>query len=66
MKVVTHCSRDADATRRTLGLQSSRYIHDVAVDVEAIWNYIPDVDAYAEANGSIGGLVTIVGSIRRL
>ena len=58
--MVPHLSRDTDAARWTLGLKPRRYIHDITVDISAIWNHIANIDADAEADGSISGLVTIV------
>ena len=59
--MIAHRSRDADAARRTLGLKSGRHIHDIAVDISAIWNHIANVDADAEADCPIRRLVAIVG-----
>ena len=59
--MIAHRLRDADATRRTRSLKPGRHIHDVTVDVSAIWNHIADVDTDAEADRPIGGLITIVG-----
>ena len=58
--MIAHRSRDADAARRTLGLESCRHIHHIAVDVSAIGNHIAHVDADAEADGPIRRLVAIV------
>src|SRR3954453_6785487 len=61
MDMVSHRSRDADAARRTLSLEPCRHIHNVAVDVRAVWNHIADVDADAETECSVGRQVGIVG-----
>jgi len=45
---------------RTLGLEPCRHIHDVAMDVSSVWNYISEVDAEAKADQPIGGLIAIV------
>src|SRR6202042_2743931 len=61
LHMIAHRPRNADAARRTLGLESGRHIHYVAVDIEAIWNDIADVDADAEADRLIGREVAIMG-----
>ena len=58
--MVAHGSRDTDATRRTLGLESRRHVHNIAVDVSAIWNHITDVDADAKPYAPVGGVIAIV------
>ena len=58
--MVTHLSRNTDKARRTFGLKPCRDIHHITVDISAIWNHIADIDADAEADGSIRGLVNIV------
>ena len=60
MHMIAHCSRDADAARRALGLKPRRHIHRIAVQVGAIGNRVADVDPDAEADGSIRRLVAIV------
>ena len=60
--MLPHWSRDADAARRTLGLEPRRHIHHVAVDVSAIWDHIANIDADAEANGTVRGLIAIEGA----
>jgi hypothetical protein len=60
LNIVPHLSRDTDAAWRTLGLKPCRYIRDIAVDIRAIWNHIANIDADAEADGSIRGLVVIM------
>ena len=57
--MVAHRSRDTDAARRTLGLESCRDIHDIAVDVSAIWDHIADVDADTKADGPVQRLIAI-------
>ena len=59
LHMIAHRSRDADTARRTFGLKSGGHIHYIAVDISAIWNHIADVDADAEADGPIRGLVAI-------
>ncbi len=59
--MIAHRPRNADAARRTLGLESGRHIHYVAVDIEPIWNDIADVDVDAEADRLIGREVAIMG-----
>src|SRR4051794_23972270 len=61
LHMIAHCSRDADAARWTFGLEPCRHIHDIAVDVSAIWNCIAYIDAHTEANRTIGRTITIVG-----
>ena len=61
LHMVAHRPRDADATRRTLGLKSLRHIHHLAMQIGAIRNRIADIDADAKADGPIGGMVTIIG-----
>ena len=51
---------DADAARRTFGLNSRRHIHRVAVQVSPIGNRVANVDPDAEADGSIRRLIPIV------
>lgn len=60
LHMVAHLSRDADTARRTFGLEPCRYIDDIAVDISAIWNHIPDIDTDAEADGAVRGLASIV------
>jgi hypothetical protein len=59
--VIADRLRDADAGRRTLSLEPRCHIHDVAVDVSSIGDHIADVDADANADGPIRGLVAIIG-----
>ena len=58
--MIAHCSRNAYGARRTLGLEPCRHIHNVAMDVSSVWNYISEVDAEAKADQPIGGLIAIV------
>jgi hypothetical protein len=60
MHVIAHGSRDADAAGRAFGLQTSRHVHRVAVEVSAIGNCVAKVDPYAEADRPISGLIGIV------
>ena len=60
LHMVAHCSRDADATRRTFGLKPCRHIHRVAVEVSAIGNRVAEVDPDAEADGPIRRLIAIM------
>ncbi len=60
--MIAHRPRDADAARGTLGL-GRRHVHYVAVDIEAIWNHIADVDAGTEAGcrwSEVAMLVTLL------
>jgi hypothetical protein len=54
-------SGNADAARRASGLEPCRDVYHIAVDIEAIWDHIADVDADAKADGPIRGLVAIIG-----
>ena len=51
---------NADASRRTLGLESDRDIHGVAMQVSAIGNRVTEVDADAEPDGTIRWLVSVL------
>ena len=58
--MVPHLSRDTDAAGWTFGLKPCRHIHDITVDISAIWNHIAYIDADAKTDGSIGRLITVV------
>jgi hypothetical protein len=57
--MIAHRAREADATRRTLGLKSHRHIDSVAVQVCSIGYSVANIDPDAETNGPIGRLVAI-------
>ncbi len=59
MHMIANRPRNADVTRWTLGLEPRRHIHNVAMYVSPIWDHIANVDADAEANGTVGGLIAI-------
>jgi hypothetical protein len=42
-------SGNADAARRASGLEPCRDVYHIAVDIEAIWDHIADVNADAKA-----------------
>ena len=54
--MIAHRSRDAETTRRTLGLESCRHVHYVPVYISPVGTH---VDANPKADGPICGLVTI-------
>ena len=58
--MITHRSRDADATRRTFSLKSRRHIHRVPVQISPIGNRVANVDPDAEADGSIRRLISVM------
>ena len=58
--MIPDCSRDADATGRTLGLKSRRHIDCITVQVSAIGNRIANVDPDTKADGSIRRLFAIM------
>ena len=60
MHMVAHRPRDADATRRTFGLEPRRHIHRVAMQISSIGNRVANVDPDAKADGSIGRLVAVM------
>src|ERR1700693_3471038 len=60
MHVVAYGSRDADSTRRALGLKSCRHIHCVPVEVSAIGYRVAKVDADPKPNGAIRRSVSIM------
>jgi hypothetical protein len=57
--MVAHGARDTDAARRTFGLNSSRHIYRVSMQVRAVGNRVTKVDPYAEADGSIWRLISV-------
>ena len=61
MHVIAHRSRDADSAGRAFGLKPRRHIHRLPVQVGPVGNRIANIDPNAEANGSIGRLVAVVG-----
>ena len=60
MYMIAHRSRNADATRRTFGLESRRHIHRVPMQISPVGNRVAKVDPDAEADGSIGRLISVV------
>ena len=53
--MIAHRPRDADTTRRTLGLKPRRNIHRIPVQVCAISNRVANVDPDAKADGPVRG-----------
>ena len=64
--MIAHSSRDADATRRALGLEPGRHIHRVPVEISPVGNHVTDVNADTKADGPIGGMVAVIGRYRLL
>src|ERR1700693_3979680 len=60
MHMVPHLPRNTDAARWALSLKPCRHVHDITVNITAIWNHIADIDADAEADGSIRGLIPVM------
>jgi hypothetical protein len=58
--MVPYGSRDANAARRTLGLEPNGDIYPIAVKVSTIGNYITNVHADAEANALIWQLPAVI------
>jgi hypothetical protein len=58
--MIANWSRNADTTRRALGLESRSYVDRVTVQVSPIGNRIAYVDSHAEADGSIRGQVAVM------
>jgi hypothetical protein len=61
MHVIAHGPGDADATRRTLGLEPCHDIHCIPVQIGPIWNGVANVEAHTEADSSILWVITIMG-----
>src|SRR5690348_14838578 len=51
---------NADATRRTLGLEPRSYIYRFTVEIRAIRDRVTNVDADTKANGPISTLLAIM------
>jgi hypothetical protein len=58
--MITHRSRDADATRRAFGLESCCHVYRVPVQIGSISNRIAEVYPDTKADGSIGRLIAIL------
>ena len=56
---VTHRSRDHDAAWRRLGLQPRRHVHAIAIEILAIDDQVAQVQADAEDDGCVHGLVPV-------
>ena len=56
---IMHCARDHDATRRRFALQPRRHVDAIAVEVVAVDDQVAQVQADAEHNGSILGLILV-------
>ena len=58
--LITHCTRDTNTPRRTLGLKSNSYIDAVTMQVGSVRNRVADIDANAKANRSARRLIGIM------
>ena len=58
--MIAHRSRDTDAAGGTLGLDSGRYIHGIAVQVCSIGDRVANVDPNAEPKGTIRWLISVM------
>jgi hypothetical protein len=58
--MISNSPCDQDAARRTLGLESSRYVDAVAMKVRTISDHIAEVDASAKSDRPIGSVGAIV------
>ena len=52
-------ARDDDATGRGLGFEARRHVHAIAVEILAIDDQVAEVQANAEHDGGIHGLVSV-------
>jgi hypothetical protein len=60
LHMVPNWSRNANATGRAFGLDSSRDIHRFTVQISPVGNRVANIDSNAEADGSIGRLITVM------